>query len=304
MHTSRHTLLVAALLLAGATSALGQSPGDSLLRLLPRPGDLHGWSTLEGPRIYNGEDLFQLIDGGAVLFLEYGYRRTVAVEYRDADDKSINLEIYEMQDPEGAYGIYSIRSGENGRAAEFGQESIVNSYFIMFWKSTYYITIGGSDTSAGCRRGLEMVAKAIDRNISTVGERPRILSLLPRRHLIKQSFVRGTLGLSSIYMPELKDLSRFTEGTLGKYPGYTLLLLSYGDSANARIHFAGITEDFRSSQRFRRFRFADRIVSVTDDRRRSICVSQSGQYLLYSLSARASTARRACKRVLDSLPRL
>src|SRR5665811_1546039 len=66
---------------------------------LPRAG-------FEGTRSFSETSLYGYIDGGAELYLEYGFDTLVVTEVT-ALSKDIKVEVYRMTDAEAAFGIFS-----------------------------------------------------------------------------------------------------------------------------------------------------------------------------------------------------
>jgi hypothetical protein len=100
-------LLLPALLLAapGATAASGAAPHPAVAALEAAGA----WKPVEPPRTFGPDTLYEEIDGEAELFLPYGMRRlTVAVVARPgAPAAEVRLELYRMDSPRDAYGIWS-----------------------------------------------------------------------------------------------------------------------------------------------------------------------------------------------------
>ncbi|MEE4213509.1 MAG: DUF6599 family protein, partial [Bacteroidales bacterium] len=57
---------------------------------------------IKSERTYTKESLFGYMNGGAELYLEYGFDRLVVSEI-DIDGTEYKLEVYKMDDPEAAY---------------------------------------------------------------------------------------------------------------------------------------------------------------------------------------------------------
>ncbi|RPI04869.1 MAG: hypothetical protein EHM64_08550, partial [Ignavibacteriae bacterium] len=93
------TALLCSLLLSSMLTAQHSSP--------TLPDSIGGWTRSDPVTIYSGTDLFKLIDGGADIFLEYGFKKVVVQRYSDRNENSIDIEIYEMEDSSSAYGIFS-----------------------------------------------------------------------------------------------------------------------------------------------------------------------------------------------------
>jgi len=64
-------------------------------------------AVIEKTEYYDGNSLWGLINGGADIYLEYGFERLgfQSVKWRD---NSFRVEIYKMNSPAAAYGIFSV----------------------------------------------------------------------------------------------------------------------------------------------------------------------------------------------------
>ena len=101
---------------------------------------------MDEPQYVEGEDLFLLINGGAEIYHEYGFKQAVVQSYADDQDRSLNLEIYEMLDPAAGYGIFTFKRGKGGRDLELGDEACLQDYYLNVWKGDFLITFVGFDT--------------------------------------------------------------------------------------------------------------------------------------------------------------
>ena len=100
---------IATLLFIFAQSSIGQISNEDLLKYLPKATEMENWQPGNNPEIYVGDDLYVFINGGAEIYHEYGFNKVVYNEYKDKNENSINVEIYEMKSPESAFGIYSFK---------------------------------------------------------------------------------------------------------------------------------------------------------------------------------------------------
>ena len=68
--------------------------------------------------------LFEYINGGAELYLSYGFERLISAFYQLGDDeeKSIVLDIYDMGTPLQAYGVFGANRREEADRAPGGVE--------------------------------------------------------------------------------------------------------------------------------------------------------------------------------------
>jgi len=284
-------LILLALLVADAASA-GASPSqrEALVSLLPAADAMPGWSRRDSAKIYVGKDLYAFIDGGADLFFEYGFRQVVAAEYVEEGNASINLEVYEMDDAGAAFGIYSIRSGTEAKPADIGQGGSTHPYYVMFWKGRFYVSLAASDSSAACRKCMQSIARGVDQNLSATGQKPLIVEGLPTDRLMKEQYFRGYLGLSSVRLLELKEMFPATDGAVGTYGDYAMILLNYGGESEAEHRLAEMIGKLKSDERFKGFEQRDQLAKVTDRRNRTVYIGRSGSQIILTVSSNDAVA--------------
>ena len=112
----------------------------------PEAGELEGWKPTGSPRQYVGEDLFLLINGGAEIYNEYGFKRVITREYKNVNGKPINLEVFEMTDSSSAFGMYSFKTGKSGKNIPVGNNGLLEDYYINFWTGRFLVTLTVFDT--------------------------------------------------------------------------------------------------------------------------------------------------------------
>lgn len=291
------TCLILALV---STQVVSQDHKQSLLTLLPTEHVADGWSRTDTARMYEGDELFSFIDGGASLFLEYGFTRALAAEFQDTRNESITLEVYEMKDPGAAFGIYSLRSGERGAQIAIGQEGSMQTDYIMFWKGNYYVSIAASDSTTECRAGLLTIARTVDGRLANAGIKPQLVESLPKEGLLKTRYVRGILGLSTVYAFDTKDVVRSPEASVGIYRDHSLFLLRYGSVSETRQRMTDIESMLKSNGRFAAYHVQESVVTVKDRKDRTLCFSQAGLFIVIAVSSNESIAVSSCKKAASS----
>jgi hypothetical protein len=114
-----------------------------LLALLPGPNAVPDWSLHEQPRTYAAANLYQYIDGAADLFISFGFRRVVVGDYvySGEDEGWITVDIYDMESPLHAFGIYHAEKPPQVQALPIGTQCYSSESMIAFWQGRYYVKV-------------------------------------------------------------------------------------------------------------------------------------------------------------------
>lgn len=167
-------------------------------------GDLPGAKIISS-RTYNGPSLFGYINGGAELYLEYGFGFVSAseIEYMGGRYKT---EIFRMANPEAAFGIYSVSKSRCLSSPDISDFTCQNKYQLQICKGSYYINIinrsgSAADSSISIRIGRIIAGKIEDKKINFLSFIPDTGDMNPKNNLI---FVKGKLGIIN-GSPELED---------------------------------------------------------------------------------------------------
>ena len=284
----------------GFAGAFSQERNADMRSLLPARETPAGWSSTDTARIYSGDDLFSLIDGGAVLFFEFGFDKVLAATHENRSGSSVRLEIYRMKDAGAAYGIYSVRSGDRGRNAAFGQEATRHADYVMFRKGNYYVSVAGSDSSTECVGGTETLAAAVARALTVTRAKPSLLELLPQERLLKTWYFRGTLGLSTVLPSMGEEMVGMIDGVAGKYEDRTLFILRYPNPEQSERTAERTLTTMRNGKRFSDYRSEGGIACANGPDGRVLGLARTASYILLVVSADESAARNSVSRLLQS----
>ena len=147
---------------------IGDSAASDLRKILPVHSALGDLKPVGGAQEAEGNKLFELINGGAVIFFKHNFRRALFREYTLGGSKSINLEIYQMGSPQDAKGIYTIKIEKGGAKLPFGEEGFLFEYFCMLRQGPYFISITGADATVTVRKALTSIAQQVVHNIKII----------------------------------------------------------------------------------------------------------------------------------------
>ena len=176
------------------------------------PADFDGIK-INRSEFYDGSSLWGYIDGGADLYLEYGFDRLSAQEIQDGGSK-YRVDIYKMNSPEAAYGIFSVSSFKCSQQS-VSEFSCVTPYQVLAAKGKYFISVVNEKGTADEQKFTKAVVNKILSHISASGF--TLPAQLKEVKYIKDvKFINGILGIQNA----LPDYEAFFTG-IDKFSLYT-----------------------------------------------------------------------------------
>lgn len=278
-------LLFACLDLCGITS------------LLPQADECPGWQPGGKPEHVVGEDLFILINGGAEIYYEYGFKQAVTEVYKK-DGKTINLEIYEMNSPASAFGVYTHKIGAGGKVFSIGSGAKLEDYYLNSWKGNFLVTLTGFDSGKDTKAGLVDMARIIAGKIKESGEKPALTGLLLKENLIESNikYLRGNLALFNQYEFAAENIFAVKEGVIGDYGEYKIFIFKYENETASRKWFKYAIDHLKNSPVFNNYTF-DQACTVTDRKGQPLYITPYKNYILIVLGKNKQEAAAILKKM-------
>ena len=166
---------------------LSQADDHPLARFVLSDSDVPGFSVVRGPNYYRPESLWNYINGGALPYLDYGVGDVATYTGNwKSDEYEIVVDIYDMADSLGAFGIYSNERFPEYDYREIGTEGYLTENTLCFWKDRYYVKVISQSDEPPSLTPLVEVAKAIDSRIVS-GGLPEYLSLFPQENRLAKT---------------------------------------------------------------------------------------------------------------------
>ncbi len=175
--------MIALSLTEAGTSALAAGADVDFTATLP--AQVGGWKKPPKPVVYDRDTLFDYIDGGAELYLAFGFQRATTFEYTAGKDDDIKVDIFDMGSPRGAFGVFA--HGRESVAAEVGQGSEYGGGLLTFWKHRWFVSVLGYPETEAKRKAIYRIARTIAALIPENGSPPAIVGALPRPGLVEPS---------------------------------------------------------------------------------------------------------------------
>jgi hypothetical protein len=200
---------------------------------------------------FEGEALFDYINGGAELYLSYGLVRMTGCKYGGEDLPQVTVEIYEMTSAANAFGVYT--QSRDREENEYGQGSQQGSDFVLFWKDRYYVIITAQKATPESQKAMRHLASLTEKAIPGTGRRPDLIDALPKKNLAPAGYLyfHHYIWLNAylfIAGHNIVDISAETDAVLAKYGDadarHYLLLVEYPDTDAAAKAWKQLKEGF------------------------------------------------------------
>jgi hypothetical protein len=295
-HRFAHCFLVGAL---SFFTVFSQTEKPDIKSYLPLPGELGAWNLVDSARTFDENTLFDLIDGGADIYLEYGFQQVVSATYQNKEN--LTIEIYEMNNAAAAFGVYSINMGTQGKNIPMGNEGKLYSNYLMFWKDRFLVFLSTTDTTRETSDSMVMIANTIDQKLGSAGKKPDLVQYLPTDNLILSKYFRGMLGLSSLYTFDTQNIFGMKEGVSGDYPNQRIFILAYDTEKEAEDHYLKSHDVLRKSPRFSDYRTISKRSTMTDQKNAHLCITYVKNLIAVVIAQQDSIAAGICDELIASI---
>lgn len=224
---------------AARQTAMGPPP-------VPEPGFAPGWAKAGPLRTFTGQDLFNQIDGGAELFLEFGFARLRLQAYARGEAE-LTLNAYEMESASSALGVYLMKMGRETPFPEVAARNSSENIQLTILKGRYFVQVDNLGEVPASKAETVALANAFLAGVSEESA-PTPLELLPAEGKVPGSerLVRGPYGLQPYFTFGEGDILSLGGRIFGALAGYrrpdgstfTLLVVPYQDPDSASAALA------------------------------------------------------------------
>ncbi len=211
-----HVSAVGVLLLLAVGA--GSPPAPTLF-----PGEIAGRRPTGGAT-FGRSDLFDFIDGGAEMYLAYGFRRVWVRFYRAEGKPEIGAEAYDMGSAEEAYGVLSV--DPTGEHVEVGSVARYGAGLLRFCKGRWFVRVLAERETAETREAVLALGREMAGAIEEESATPELVSALPREGLQPDT---TTYFHTQVTLNQLYYLSE--ENLLGLGPKVEAVIADYETGA-------------------------------------------------------------------------
>jgi hypothetical protein len=181
------------------------------LKLFP---EIPGWKKNQVEKVYTSDDLWELINGAADIFLSYYFEDLNIAEYENGDEM-IRVELYRHKTLSDTYGIYSCERMPDYPQVSMGAQGYKSQGVLNFFAGNFYVKIMSAGVKESNEQTITMVAEKISGSLNQSAEMPKTLALFPEDgkidlsdSYIAQNFM-GYSFLHNAYVMKYDKLSGF-----------------------------------------------------------------------------------------------
>jgi len=225
------------------SAAAQATPGQSAI---PGPGFAPGWAKAGPLRTFTGQDLFNQIDGGAELFLEFGFAKLRLQSY-SRNKAELTLNAYEMESAASALGVYLMKMGRETPFPEVAARNSSEEVQLTILKGRYFVQVDNLGEVPASKAETVALANAFLAGVAAESA-PTPLDALPAAGKVAGSerLIRGPYGLQPYFTfgeGDILSLGGRIFGALAAYrmpdgSAFTRLIVPYPDAGAAAAALA------------------------------------------------------------------
>lgn len=268
------------LLILLAIPSFGQEPID----LIPGNDWLPGWEQSYEVQAYEGDDLFFLINGGADLFLEYGFRDVAAVELQHPTDGKLYIEVYRMASDSAAFGVFSLRKGSLKIEVNPGPWVVYGEDYLHLWQGPFYVSVSATGLSNHNK------LKAFASLVARMQERATAQNLAPplfteyrNEEMLSAIYLLGPLALNNVYHFGSGNMLKIQEALAIEKTHHQEIILAYPDEMTAKMVFFDFIAYLETSGRFSDYREEGELYLAKDPRGKTMIASLDKQKIILAI---------------------
>jgi hypothetical protein len=160
---------------------------------------INGWKVDIEKQVYNSNNLWNIIDGAADLFLEYSFVDLHIARYTNSAGTDIKVELYRHTSNLNAFGMYSQEKDAEYHFLKIGTQGYIDKGILNFLEGVYYIKLSTVQTGEVVQNALKFIAENVADNIKQDNTLPKILQAFPGQGKVlnsEQYVAQNFLGYS------------------------------------------------------------------------------------------------------------
>lgn len=164
--------------------------------------ELSGWQLTPHATVYDSTNLWDIIDGGADLYLHYGFGDLHIGRYAGPDNMEIKVEVYRHKSATLAFGIYAQERDTSYDFVDVGIQGYAQEGILNFLCGRYYVKVSTHQRGEKAQRALRHFAQEIAHHLHQNTSWPAMLMVFPGNGRIpnsEQFLPQNFLGMRSLH---------------------------------------------------------------------------------------------------------
>jgi len=150
------------------------------------PDRVEGWGAAGPVDRWDGQSIYDYIDGHAEVYLAYGMRGCISKRYAGPEgEPDLIVDVFEMASPEDAFGVFT--HDRSGEPVNVGRDARYRWGWLSFWQGPYFVSVTAEADTERARAAVLELAEAIAASLPEGGDRPVIVDVLPADGLDPES---------------------------------------------------------------------------------------------------------------------
>ncbi|HEY9123691.1 MAG TPA: hypothetical protein PK252_11050 [Bacteroidales bacterium] len=277
--------------------------GAELKNILPGNKEIDDWQVVDSIRTIKGNQLFDYIDGGAEIFVEYGFVQAVSATYKDNANRQLQAEVYEMADSAASYGAYSFYLNSEGQNANAGQEAQIIDYYCVVRKGNCVIVISIPQADEGLFKSIEKFASAIASKYNQTNAKPELVSKIEKASIALGhiKYIEGSVGLGNIYRFIPGSAIKFSTAVSFFIDKTKCLVFDYNTPEEANNNAAMALQKMQQSNPDVAFTKTDNGFFFTDFKNNQVKALLYKNYLTFTIGKDVEKAKIAEEKIVEVL---
>ena len=237
--------------------------------------EIKGWKLQVDKIIYTSDNLWEVIDGAAELYLAYNFQDLHQAIYAADNDREVKVELYHHDNPVNTYGIYTAERMPDYTFIETGVQGYTSKDILNFFTGCYYVKISSYGRNTVEEETLKTIAGEVSLSLNQTGSWPAEVQLFP---------AEGKVAMSDGYIASnFMGYSFFRSAFTALYSAggeFTLFILhgKEGEAEAMLNQYTGAVKKDSIEQK-------ENIFIVRDPYNGKILLSKKGDYLVGAMNA-------------------
>lgn len=192
---------------------------------LPDLTSLSGWRQEGKFETFNHDTLYEYIDGDAETFFAFGFKALGVAKYvNEAQKITLTLNLYHMESPLAAFGVYSNGRSRDARFAQVGAQGYLAENALDFWKGSYYVRVIGEGSDMVLTDALLAFGRSVSAKVEGYEGEPPEARLMPTEGRIPNTLkyqpqnVLGQSFLVNAFLAEYDLAGTIATLVVSQYP--------------------------------------------------------------------------------------